>query len=366
MGEELLDKVRSGEIWQEFCDALKQSGQLVLDNGRDEPLERAEGFRYLARITRHALKSLIDRPDPARPCFDFDTPRIGGDNPDFRYGTCAVKGRWDYRIRGRRNDAFDIGIGSYYGGLGTREGLQCSGYLKLNELKVEPDGSFEVAVSAQEKPGNWLPMKPQTNSITLREVLLVRRSDRPAELSIDRLVPPDERLAPPGPPDPEALAKAVQAAGLFTGGVVRQFMGWTNDFVSHPNQIRKLDPELLKAANGDPATRYYNGYFDLADDEALVVDLEPPECEYWNIQVANHWLESLDYMNHDTHVNHHTASRADDGTVQVIISKHDPGLPNWIDTVGHDRGCIGLRWTGAAHDSQPRTRVAKLRDLGQR
>ncbi len=365
MGEDLLDKVRSGVVWEEFCDALKQSGQLVLDNGRDDPLERAEGFRYLARMTRHALKTFIDRPDPERPHFDFDSPRIGGDNPDFRYGSCAVKGRWDYRIRGRRNDASDIGIGSYYGGLGTKDGLQCSGYLMLNDLTAEEDGSFEVIASVEEKPGNWLPMKPETNSITLREVLLVRRSDRPAELSIERLVPADEKPSQPGPADPVALAKAVRAAGLFTGGVVRQFMGWTRDFASHPNEIRPLDPELLKTAKGDPATLYYDGYFELADDEALVVDLEPPACEYWNIQVANHWLESLDYLNHDTHLNHHTATRADDGTVQVIISKHDPKLPNWIDTVGHDRGCIALRWTQAAHDSQPRTRVAKLCDLAQ-
>jgi hypothetical protein len=366
MGEELVETVRSGAVWEEFCDALKRSGELVLENGRDETFERAEGYRYLARVTRHALKSFIDPPDPARPCFDHDTPRIAGDNPDFRYGTCAVNGAWDYRIRGRRNDAFDIGIGSYYGGLGTKQGLQCSGYLSLNEMESDADGSFEVVASQQEKPGNWLPMTPETNNITAREVLLVRRSDRPAELSIERLAPPGESPAPPGPPDPEALARAVQAAGLFAGGVVRQFMGWTHSFASHPNEIRKLDPELLKVAKGDPATRYYNGYFDLADDEALVVDLAPPECEYWNIQVANHWLESLDYMNHDTHVNHRTASYADDGTVQVIISKRDPGLPNWIDTVGHDRGCIALRWTKAAHDSQPRTRVAKLGDLKRR
>ena len=170
-------------------------------------------------------------------------------------------------------------------------------------------------------------------------------------------------MRPPGPLVPEALVRALQTSAAFTGGVVQQFIGWTHTFSKHPNEIRKLPAELLQTAKGDPDALYYNGYFSLTDEEALVVDLRPPACEYWNIQVANHWLESLDFLDYDTHLNHRTAIYGEDGTVRVVIAKRDPGLPNWIDTVGHDRGCIALRWVKAEQDSRPITRVAKLDEL---
>jgi hypothetical protein len=44
---------------------------------------------------------------------------------------------------------------------------------------------------------------------------------------------------------------------------------------------------------------------------------------------------------------------------EAIRSVVDGSAPNWIDTAGHARGCMALRWVGADRDSQPRTRVVK-------
>ena len=354
-----IRSVQDGSAWEEFCAALRSAGRVVLDAAPDDPLDRAEGLRYVGRLATHALRSFLEESDPAHPRLSTSTPKIGGDNPDYVYAQCAVSGGLEYRLRGERGDAHRIGFGTYHGGLGTPEGLQASGYLTDAELEVDADGRFEIVLSARPRPGNWLAMRADTNQLMIRQTLLDRRRGRPARFEIER----QGRASPPAPLDPAAYAAALARAQGFVAGVTRQFVGWSRAFAARPNQIFPLPAELARAARGDAGTLYYNGYFELAEDEALVVDLEPPRCDYWNLQVCNHWLESLDFMEYTTHVNHHTARARPDGSVRILIARRDPGLPNWIDTAGHARGAIALRWVNAERDSPPRTHVARLADL---
>ena len=62
--------------------------------------------------------------------------------------------------------------------------------------------------------------------------------------------------------------------------------------------------------------------------------------------LSNHWLETLDYTRHRITLNNHTAKLEPDGTVKLIVAARDPGHPNWLDTAGHARGTIGVRWVG--------------------
>jgi len=100
-----------------------------------------------------------------------------------------------------------------------------------------------------------------------------------------------------------------------------------------------------------------------APDEALVIEATPPDCDYWNFQLTNHWLESLDYRSFKIHVNKHTAVYADDASVQVVVAHEDPGHPNWLNTCGHRQGGMCWRWIRASEHPQPRTRVVKLESL---
>ena len=94
-----------------------------------------------------------------------------------------------------------------------------------------------------------------------------------------------------------------------------------------------------------------------------MVEATPPECEYWNFQLANHWLESLDYRFFRVHLNGHTAVAGSDGSVRIVVAHEDPGLPNWLDPCGHRQGAMCWRWVRAAAHPQPRTRVVKLAEL---
>jgi hypothetical protein len=46
-----------------------------------------------------------------------------------------------------------------------------------------------------------------------------------------------------------------------------------------------------------------------------------------------------------------------------VIARRDPGVPNWLDTAGHARGGLALRWVGAESIPHTTGRVVPLRDL---
>ena len=130
------------------------------------------------------------------------------------------------------------------------------------------------------------------------------------------------------------------------------------------NQLPRFDDRTALVAGGDPNIVYYHSYWRLAPDEALVIEATPPECDTWNFQLNNHWMESLDYRYFTISVNKHTAKLEPDGSVRVVVAHADPRVANWIRTCGHARGTMCWRWIRAKEHPQPRTRVVKLAELG--
>ena len=54
------ESVMDGTAWAEFCDTLKHAGALILsERSPKSPLDRAEGFRFLSRLTRLALEKFV-------------------------------------------------------------------------------------------------------------------------------------------------------------------------------------------------------------------------------------------------------------------------------------------------------------------
>jgi hypothetical protein len=152
-------------------------------------------------------------------------------------------------------------------------------------------------------------------------------------------------------------------AGFFVAGSAGLFAKWAEDFRKHPNTLPRFNPDVALAAGGDPNIAYYHGYFSLADDEALVVEFTPPACDFWNLQLANYWLESLDYRYFPVHVNKGTAHYNADGSVRIVIAKNKVAAKNWLDTCGRNEGTLCLRWIRAAEHPQPQARVVKISDL---
>ncbi len=356
-------RVLDGSAWREFCDTLASAGDVILrDASPDAPLDRAEGFRYLSRLARLGLEKFVEHADPAAPSFyrlSHETAKIGCDNPDSFYQNAEIDGRLEYRLSGTRGSVAYLGFGSYYGAYGKPGRSGCSGYLEADQLELLPDGRFEIALSTEPRPGNWLRMEPDTCMLIVRQNFLDAQKETLAKLAIERV----GSDGPPAPLDAATFGRGLLDASRFVHGTASLFADWAEGFAEHPNELRPLDPATTGGAHGDPNIFFYMGYWQLAPDEALVVELTPPECEYWNFQLNNHWMESLDYRHHRVHLNKHTARAGSDGRVRLVIAHEDPGSPNWIETAGHARGTMGLRWVKAASHPTPQTRVVKHASL---
>jgi len=342
--------------WAEYVRRTQNAARLVMAAAPDDPLDRAEGLRYVGRIAQYGLQRFIEESDPAHPVVTKSLPKLGGDNPDYVYSVAALSGAFEYRLRGRLGDSAYLGLGTYHGDVGTKEGLQVSGYLAAKDMAIGADGRFEVALACDRRPGNWLPMKPETSQLMVRELLLDRRRQRSADLAIERI----GGGAGARPLDPARYASQLARAGDYVEGAIAQFIEWTRDFASRPNTVAILSEHLASGARGDPNTHYFGGYFDLAPGEAMIVELVPPACEYWNLQLCNHWLESLDYANHTVSVNHGSAVAGSDGSVRIVVADRDPGVPNWLDAAGHRRGGMFMRQVGTPKRVDPRCSVVPL------
>lgn len=355
-GGERNERLASGRAWAEFCDALKAAGELVLENTPEDDFDRAEGYRHLARLTSHFLRAQLDESDPAKAVLSTTSPKIGLDNPDYVYAGARLSPEFTYRLTGDLNDVAMLGIGVFSGALGTPKGLVRDGYVTTSELERD-GGRFELILSREAHPGNWLALGPETNALNVRQTVLRRREQKPASLELTRV----DGGAKPLPLEPAHLVGVLDRVGATVPAIVSQFQAWRASFQAHPFAIREIDPKFLAAAQGDPNTIYLYGYWELEEDEVYEIVLEPPaRFDYWNLQIGNHWLESFDYLHYDTHVNHETAQVDDDGRVRIRVAAKDPGEPNWLDTAGHRRGALALRWVGADEAPPlPETRVVK-------
>jgi len=363
MADEAADRVRDGRSWSEFCRALERAGDTILRAGSPEDVfDRAEGFRYLSRLTRLALEKYVEHADPATPRFyrlSHETGKIGCDNPDSFYQNATLSGEHEYRIRGRRGTVSYLSLATYYGDYGKGGRSGCSGAIEGDELEVSPDGSFELILSRERRAGNWLPMEADTSMLVVRQNVLDREKEVLADLEIERI-----GGGAPAPLTPAELDTGLQAAAAYVAGTAALFADWAEGFAAYPNQLRPLDVAVKQGSHGDPNIYFYMGYWQLAPDQALLIEAEPPPCDYWNFQLNNHWMESLDYRYHAIHYNKHTTRYEADGSFRLVIAHDDPGLPNWVETAGHARGTMGLRWVKAAQHPQPRARVVPFAELG--
>ena len=363
MDDASIERLTTGSVWSEFCDTLKKAGENILkETSPSDPLNRAEGFRYLTRITRAVLEAFVENCDPRAPVLFrpiHETAKMGADNPDNYYQYAAISGEYEYRLWGARGSVNYLGFGTYKGNYGIGAGTGETGYLDGRDLITNNDGTFEINLSRTKRRGNWLPMEPDTSSLIIRQTFADRKNEKIAEIQIERLGGDDR----PTPVIPEKIEQAITTAGKIILGASTLFTSWAEGFMKHTNRLPRFDPAASLAAMGDPHISYYHSYWKLADDEALVIEVTPPKCEAWNFQLNNYWMESLDYRFYPVWVNQHSAKYRADGSVRIVVAHENPGVDNWIDTVGHRQGTMLLRWVRADEHPEPRTRVVKLADM---
>jgi len=360
------ERIISGKAWEEYCEQLKLAGMVLRQPGTPkDPFQQAEGIRYLTRLTRAGLEAFVEYNDPAFPVFRrmvHETVKMGADNPDNYYFNAQISGNYEYRITGRRNTVHYIGFFTQNGNYGTTGGLAPCGKLDHTELAVGEDGSFEIYLTREPKGTNWLKIEKGTSLVMVRQTFLDRIKEVPAEVRIENL---DGRKVP-APITPAMVDEGLKTASFFVAGAGMLFTRWAKGFQKHTNRLPQFDPETSNAAGGDPEIIYYHSHWKLEEDEALVIQVKPPDCDSWNFQLNNYWMESLDYRYFTICLNKSGAKYHPDGSVTIIVAHEDPSLPNWLETAGHREGTMCWRWyrlKEGESPAEPSCGVIKISEL---
>jgi len=364
-------KTLGGEIWEQFCESLKSAaGVLQRPELRADPRHQVAGGRYLAGLLDSALDMWLHAADRDRPdLFTVYNNWKGWSfaNPDGRYQRARLRGDATYRIWGTRGSspylAFELsrGIWSY------SKPATIQGSLSSRNMVVSPDGTYEIILSRAPRAGNWLPLEADAEWLHIREFFHDWVDDEPAQVFIERTD------IDPGPP--ELTSTALQQRLADVAWFVEEEARLWVDYCVHMRAVQGANvlprptapggsPDDPTAASGARENEYSQGYYVLEENEALLVEFEPPPAPYWNIQIGSMWYESLDYAYRLQSYNDHQAFVGADGIFRAVLAQQDPGLPNWLDTGGFREGVVLCRFQFAERPApQPATRVVAFADL---
>lgn len=334
------------------------------DRAHDQ-LEAVEGYRYALQLLSEATELLAEG-DPERPRFTsmVDASRkFLGDNPDAIYYQAWIRGDRSYRVRGRMDAQSYLSFTVH--GPDPAGGINGPVQADVNDsdITMGPDGSFELILSAEEHPGNWVKLQPDSRFVFVRNYYLRARS---AQTDPDvHIYLEIEPLDDPGPApvldDASYASRLREATGLVRAATLglRVFgapPAIQVPFVAtEPNNVGT--PWSFRASAVDAAggvdIYYSSGTFELAPDEALVMEGTLPPSRFTNVMLWNTHMQTLEYRSRQSSLNSEQLTLEPNGTYRIVISAQDPGVPNWIDTEGHRRGTIF--WRFVLPKEQPET-----------
>jgi hypothetical protein len=359
----------SVKAWEAFCERLKQAGAaLASETTPGDELTQAEGLRKLVRMIRVGFEASLEYGNTDFPvAYQLVTPTtLGeGETSDAHYHQTLIDGSKTYRISGQRGEAPYIEFTAYAGKIGLDSTSAQVGAITEGDLKVKPDGSYELMLSPEPQPGNWIRTTPETSLVFIRQYAHDWSRTRDATFNI-------ERIGAVGDRPPLTVAEVGRAMERTSAYVARSANIWKaivdQRRAAEPNRFFVFEQEQKGSGKDSPEMptghRFSSGYFRLAADEALVVTFKPDEVPYWGLDTTSYWFEPLSYADHRSHYNNRTVRRETDGSVKIVIAARDPGLPNWIDTRGHLEGPMIFRWSRTrlpVPDLQ--ARVVKLGEL---
>ncbi len=356
-GDATVDDLVSGRAWSHLLGALRQASDVVLsDDVPQNPADVASGFRHLLVLLGTGLdQALRAEPDPVlavKPSGVDAVYKWGMDCPDCIYTGAPLRGGESYRLWGNRGSA-------RYVGLQSMAGMASSANVLLDELDLGPSGEVELILSVDHQDGNWLPIAENATTLVVRHFFYDWGTEVASSLFIERIGEKGEK-APRPPEDPRAvIARQLIALGDFVVGNLDFFLQF-----SRPEAPNTFLPPLDGTAMGGAAeNRPVIGSWQLGPDEALLLEVTPPEGLYWSFSLGNAWWETIDYARHQSSLNGHQAVVDDDGIVRAVIAHDDPGIPNWLDTAGHSAGPVILRCVRTETAPVPTARVIPFADV---
>ncbi len=310
----------------------------------------------------------------------FGGARILYDNPDTIYRMIPVNESSSYLITGRFDGPkpADTTFSVLTGLTGTTTSV-----LTGSDLVFNDDGSFTITVDSTPTDGrsNHLQLPTGATLITARNTLSDWSTQVPMSLSVERIDgPPDNLFSQIGLYDIPLIGP------LFSSvPIISQLVSLVPPLKSPPMVLRAaetaivmalgliMEPQYMAVATTDSETGELKppntlsdpahnasflatqlqsaGYFQLADNEALVITIDPGNARYFSVPVTNDWTITSNYWDEQTSLNKFQAKKNPDGTYTLVVSPTDTGVANWVSTGGLNQGTLSIRFQDLDPDS---------------
>jgi hypothetical protein len=351
--------IESGVVLDEhvvdhFCEQIRRAAATLSDldltaKGHD----RTASFHYLLGMVMYAVDAAVLGDEPLQPMFSspYQIHRAdwGAASPDAVYRRAWIRDDLSYRVHGELGNADCLLLELRR----STPSVLCN----REDLAADDDGSFELYLGGPPRESNWMPIPPGSVGISVREFFGNWATAQRSRLRIDCL---DGGVAPRPDANARRIARAFDlSADWIVGGAIEFWVRQSEKVAdAHPNAFV---PELSRTETKLPVVTH--GWWDLDDDEALIIELDDPQAQFWAFQLASSLWSTLEYANRQTSLNMTQAHRDDDGRYRLVLSHADPGVHNWLDTTGLRCGVPILRQYRAADPQVPTTRVVKLTDV---
>ena len=365
--------------WRDFCARLQEAGEQVFkDFNPANPLQRADGFRFLTQNLGQAFDFALETKDTRYPLIHaFCTPlcKLGGDAADFAYQQAWIDGESVYRISGDRGTARFLNFtvqgprpekipGTDVRSLHDPFGDIPEANLFGHQLDVSADGRFELYIGGPKRGANWLPTTPGTRKLFIRQGF-DRWDERPAQLRIDRL-----GMDSPRPmPTPDGVVRAINWAERFVGGLMSDWPEHPylySKASTNPANVNVFPPEDPSEAAADQrrGRAVANMCWRLAPDEALIVEFDRHDG-FWMLTNMGAFFNSMDYLYRPVSYTPSRATVDPDGKVRLVLCHDDPGLHNWLDTQRFELGNLTYRNLLGSAPTPIRTRLVERARLDE-
>lgn len=344
-----------GSAWDDFAAAIGRLGnELKRPDVPQAPVDTAAGYRHLMAMVANGIGAALIPADPYAPTFGAiartDVYKWGLDCPDCIYRTSAIRGDLNYRVTG------NIGTVRYLS-FQVNEGMANHGNIRNDELVCDTDGNFELFIGPDEHSGNWLATPSGCDTIVTRQFFGDWDNEQRASFAIELLSPiPADARTDLSIATPDRVARQLAAVA---GWLEANIKFWNDvEVLGQDARWNTFDDATVKSEIGG-AEENINawGHYELGPDEALIVEATPAEALYWSLHIGNFWWESLDYASRHTSLNYHQAVLDHDGVFRAVVAHRDPGVPNWLDTMGHTKGPLLFRWVVADHGPAATTQI---------
>ena len=270
---------------------------------------------------------------------DHDVPgaRTGGDNPDNTYRLAGIAHGTRYRVTGRAvgrepaNASFTL-VGDY----GTSVTIQT---IDSADLERADDGSFILTIDDQPADGrsNHITTAPHAKFLYVRDSMEDWDAETPYSLEIERLGPSAS--------DPISRDEMAQRAAFRAREDVPLYFWFQSTFTNMALNSWKFLP-ASRGTGGLVTQALGRGWFELGEDDAVIIDLEPGGAAYSAIQLGSWLFQSIEADAISSSLSRAQCIADEDGRIRAVISRQDPGVANWLDCGGNSRVMAMLRWQG--------------------